>query len=105
MLYAAMGVGPNLLKNRIGGSILAYIIIYIVSQFIMLGVVVGTVSSIIGNPLMAATRVSPPELAVTGEVIAAVDTMVIGVMIGTAVIGVACWFLTRFMLKRKLNLA
>jgi len=105
MLYAAMGVGPNLLKNRVGGSILAFIIIYIVSQFIMLGVVFGTVTSIIGNPIMAAANIGPNGPIVSSSVISAIDTLTISVMIGSAAIGVGCWFLTRFMLKRKLNLA
>jgi len=123
MLYAAMGIGPNLLRNRVGGSILAFIIIYIVSQFVMFGIILGTVTSIAGNPQMMQIMVvgteteavtvagSAPALPMpsggmmTAEFISAVDTFVLSMIIGTAAIGAACWFLTAFMLKRKLNLA
>jgi len=104
MLYAAMGIGPNLLKNRVGGSILAYIIIYIASQFVMIGIIFGTVTTILGNPMVAGANISAAGPAVSGAVITAVDTLVISVMIGSAAIAVACWFITRYMLKRKLNL-
>jgi len=112
MLYAAMGIGPNLLKNRVGGSILAYIIIYIASQFIMFGVMVGTFTSIVGK------QSTVPGAAVTGdgfpmpaggaipqEFISSIDMLVLSAIIGTAAIAVACWFLTQYMLKRKLNLS
>jgi len=123
MLYAAMGIGPNLLKNRVGGSILAYIIIYIASQIVMFGVVVGTVTGISGGPRMVqvaavgtdtegvtvASNVPaipmPEGGAVPQEFISAIGAFVGSTIICTAAIGVVCWLITVFMLKRKLNLA
>ena len=114
MLYAAMGIGPNLLKNRVGGSILAYIIIYIASQFVMLGIIVSTVSAIRIDPGMAQAAVGTGSNAplpaaglgmVTDTIVSAVDTFVLSAIIGTAAMAVVYWFLTVFMLKRKLNLA
>jgi len=114
MLYAAMGTGPNIFKNhRLGGSILAFIIIYVASQFVMLGVVWGMAAAIAIDPMMAqagaGTGMSVNGVQALGTMsesfIANVNTFVWGLIIGTAAIGVVCWFLTTFMLKRKLNLA
>jgi len=108
MLYAAMAIGPNLLKNRVGGSILAFIIIYIASQFIMLGVLIGVANSYGGLNLWTASgpadmgRNAEFAFTQTDNIITAIS---IGCIIASAAIGVCCWFLTRYMLKRKLNLA
>ncbi|MCL2111427.1 MAG: hypothetical protein FWH32_04115 [Clostridiales bacterium] len=99
MLYAAMAIGPNLLKNRIGGSVLAFIIIYVVTSFV-------TAGAMLAVSFSSGTIVAPFHPFVNEvQSIALVDTylwVAIGVSAG---IGVACWFLTRFMVKRKLNLA
>jgi len=104
MLYAAMGIGPNMLKNRVGGSILAFIILYIGSQFVMLAVTFSSMYSIFLNPqMMSATITKGPQ--VPDHVVAAVDTIFAGTIIGTAALAIAFWFITRYMIKRKLNLA
>jgi len=113
MLYAAMGMGPNLLKNRVGGSILAYIIVYVVNQFVMLGIIWGTMTSIVKDPQAVQAGMStgqsvggaPAWGVMPGTFINAIDTLALSLIIGIAAVGVGCWFLTRFMLKRKLNLA
>lgn len=107
MLYAAMGIGPNMIKNRIGGSILAFVIIYVASQFVMLGVMWGVAHTYFAGGLMGQLRDSvamSAEKSISNTV-AVIDSVTIGCIIGYAVIGVVCWFLTRYMLKRKLNLA
>ena len=106
MLYAAMGIGPNLLKNRLGGSILAYIIIYIATQIITSVVIFGSVSAA-GIDTNAGAK-APALLygfAATDGFIQTIDMLVAGVLIANIVVGVVCWFLARYMLKRKLNLA
>ena len=111
MLYAAMGTGPNLLKNRVGGSILAYILIYIVSQFIVLGVTWGAASMAFGPNFILQTSGYGLQSSGYGSapmndiVIPVVNTLIVGALISEAIVGIGCWFLTRFMLKRKLNLA
>jgi len=105
MFYAAMGIGPNLLKNRVGGSVLAYVIIYVASQLIMTFVLFGTISAILGNPQMAPVAPGSHGFAMPQEMIGAVDTIFLVAIIDVAAIGIVCWFITRFMLKRKLNLA
>ena len=98
MLYAAMAVGPNLVKNRVAGSILAFIIIYVVSQIVMAAITFTTVTPM-GLSIMSAQKNEADAAA--SSVLAAF----MGALIGSVVIGVVCWFLTRYMLKRKLNLA
>ena len=104
MLYAAMGVGPNMLKNRVGGSILAYILIYIASQFITVAIMWGVVGATVGPGFMTRTiMLNSPQ--VSDVAISAVDSIIVGAIVSEIAIGVGCWFLTRFMLTRKLNLA
>jgi len=105
MFYAAMSIGPNLLKNRIGGSILAFIIIYIASQVVMSVILWGMSSAIIGAPPSGPRGPNVLGNLMPINMIGAVDTFFWGTLVGTAAIGVVCWFLTRYMLKRKLNLA
>ena len=120
MLYAAMAIGPNLLKNRVGGSILAYIIIYVASQIAISIVTFSSIMNFVGfnlgpgfvreeTAVMAesgahtVTVTSGPMM--TQQDIAGIDAVIWSCIIGYAVIGVCCWFLTQYMLKKKLNLA
>ena len=100
MLYAAMAIGPNLLKNRVGGSILAFIMIYVASQFATVGVVFASLRSLIG--IGTAGSHSGAGLSVSD--IAGIDAFAWSTIAACAAIGACCWFLARFMLKRKLNL-
>ena len=103
MMYAAMAVGPNLIKNRVGGSILAYIIICIVSQLVYFGVLLGMASALVGSKAIFTNTNISGYMASNPTSI--VDTLVGGSIIYCAIMAVGCWFLTRYMLKRKLNLA
>ena len=100
-LYAAMAIGPNLLKNRLGGSILAYIIIAVASQFIYFGIMVGIVSSIAS---MGGLTTDLSEFS-TSAAAPIFDTVIGSLAIYYIIVAVVCWILTRYMLKRKLNLA
>ena len=111
-LYAAMAIGPNLLKNRLGGSILAFIIIQVASQ-IVAGVIAlawARASDFFGD--LGSTIWTSP-IAIEGssvmETVGVADGIINAVLssslVGCVVIAVCCWFLTRFMLKKKLNLA
>ena len=103
-LYAAMAIGPNIIKNRVGGSILAFIIISIATQFATSGILLGAVRVGFGPP---GSWTGPVFSAypMYSNYAAGTDSLLIGCLISTAVIAVVCWFLTVFMLKRKLNLA
>ena len=86
-------------------AILAFIIIYIVSQFVMVGVMFGSMSTILFNPLMQMEMSGATGNEVPDYVVGAVDTIFLCTLVGTAAIATACWFITRYMLTRKLNLA
>jgi hypothetical protein len=100
MLYAAMAIGPNLLKNRIGGSILAYIIICVISQIIYFCITIGVFSSVFRSGFLI--NMAGTDAATT---ISIINSMLISSIVYCVVISVGCGFVTRFMLKRKLNLA
>jgi len=82
MLYAAMAVGPNLLKNRVGGSFLAYIGIVVVYQVVSLAIlwIFGKASGLedlytqggfgfLGNGVADATPVDGAAAAAGAEVV------------------------------------
>ena len=106
MLYAAMAWGPNLLKNRVGGSILAFIILYVAGQIVSLVILFGAgqMFDAIGilSGLSAAGADGFPGFDVINKIVSSVS---VTLLIANAVIAVLCWFFTRYMLNRKLNLA
>jgi len=108
MLYAAMAIGPNLLKNRLGGSILAFIIIAVASQLLTLGIMAGVVAAS-GNFAMILSPDGPAaglsDAVVSQTAMSFVNDLTIGLLISYVIVGTACWFLTQYMLKKKLNLA
>ena len=108
VLYAAMAIGPNLLKNRLGGSILAFIIIAVASQFITLGIMAGVVTTSGGFALLSASQATGQGLgdaAMSQAALSVVNNITIGSLVSYVIIAVVCWFLTRYMMKKKLNLA
>jgi hypothetical protein len=107
MLYAAMAIGPNLLKNRLGGSILAFIIIAVSSQFVSLGIMFGVVSASGSFAMQIPSVVSPEGIdsaALLQTVQGTMHNLTVGSLVSYGIIAVVCWFLTRYMLKKKLNL-
>ena len=116
MLYAAMAIGPNLLKNRLGGSILAFIIIAVASQiasFITISLSSGIGGGISGivevrevMPVSGAESVMPMPMPSAMPVIdQLISSATLTAIISSAIIAIVCWFLTRYMLNKKLNLA
>jgi len=108
-LFAAMSIGPNLLKNRLGGSILAFIIIIVASQIINFATVFVT-RSIIGGFTMprgiATAAMANGNLGFSLPFVnQIVNAVTLSSLIGSVIVAVACWFLTRYMLTKKLNLA
>ncbi|MDR3365025.1 MAG: hypothetical protein LBS91_08820 [Clostridiales Family XIII bacterium] len=99
MTYAAMAIGPNLVKNhRLGGSILAFVIIVVIYQILSSLFMAGGLMWNISNPF----RPDMGSEALTNSI--GSSLMVVSIAM-YAVTGVICWFLTRFMLRKKLNLA
>ena len=109
MLYAAMATGPNLLKNRVGGSILAYIAIYIISMIVTAVILFACARVFMDSGFFGGfndfSRNAYEVEYFTRQAFAGVEFVVWASTIGSGAIAVGCWFLTRFMLKRKLNLA
>jgi len=142
MFYAAMSIGPNLLKNRLGGSILAYIIIYIATQFVLaialaillLPQLVSMNSSLVpesarfsavenvemleggsqeiviasGSIADGSVNIESPDMqgiVVSPSDIASIDVFFAVMALVLVGIAVACWFITRHMLTKRLNLA
>jgi hypothetical protein len=118
--YAAMSIGPNLIKNRLGGSILAYIIIYVVYNvvsavllfvwFLPVLAMANTeeFSALVGQSI----EVTPTSFSIYDG---AMEMMQVFNTIGLYALGycvtlylltvIPCYLVTRYMLKRKLNLA
>ena len=107
-LYAAMAIGPNLLRNRLGGSVLAFIIIAIASQILTAvamyfsAIVPGGLNGII--PTDAIIQNGDIGLASYAVMDQFVNIISLAVIVCSAVIAIICWFLTRYMLNKKLNL-
>ncbi|MDR1816053.1 MAG: hypothetical protein LBR00_05150 [Clostridiales Family XIII bacterium] len=131
MLFAAMSWGPVLLKNhRVGGSFLAYIILYAITQIVMGAVLLviglsnwGAVGPVeiggavpLGGPgstfdVAVADGADAPlafadgNLAFSPADISSVTAILLITLVINVAFGVAYWFFTRAMLNRKQNLA
>jgi len=114
MFYAAIAIGPNFTKSRLGGSVLAYVLIYIGVQIL----------STIQMLILAMPMSKPVEIFFDS-----IDTMSMGfnvpsammqlsgavdqmVLLSTVVFGLGClalaivyYFITRHFMTKKLNLA
>jgi len=112
MLYAAMAIGPNLIKSRLGGSVLAYLILYTVTQvvsLILLMILVLPLSgqmAAIGNAYNAATLDAVVDYAGLATAVNQIVTMLIA---GSCVVYLALsavfYYLTHRFVSRNLNLA
>jgi hypothetical protein len=120
--YAAMSIGPHITKNRLGGSILGYIIIVVVTQIAVTLVLFigygrrmmegfgpdGALTLSDGTTLTAQSEISDgmlydPVLAhsVNSD---GLQLLAVCIVINVAV-AAGCMILSNYMLKRKLNLA
>jgi hypothetical protein len=99
--YTAISIGPHITKSRIGGSIIAYIIIYVATQII----------GIIGSIIMLLQM----QMPIDGDIylndisaISAANSVASGyfvlIVVMDLVIAVPCYLVTHHMLSKKLNL-
>jgi len=116
MFYAAMSIGPNLTKSRLGGSLLAYVILYVAGQLIgIIELVVltlpaanlGTSSAdiIVSTTSEAAQDILPllTQIAAPVNDLVLLLTVVLGV--GYLLLSAALYLISRHFLTKKLNLA
>ncbi|MCL2757414.1 MAG: hypothetical protein FWD43_04980 [Coriobacteriia bacterium] len=106
MFYASMAIGPNIIKSRLGGTVLAYLILYVAMQIVstiqmvLLVIPLNNLATSIDNALMWGN---------IAGVMSAVDSIMVysTVFYGIAylVIGIVFYLLTRYFMSRKLNLA
>jgi hypothetical protein len=107
--YAACAIGPNIIKSRLGGSVIAYLIIYCIEQ------AVGTAAMVLGA-LLVGSQLKTPEASydVVGspqmEIFASGIDFATLVLVGGScalmlLLCVVLYFLTRYFMTRRLNLA
>jgi hypothetical protein len=101
--YTAISIGPHITRSRIGGSIIAYIIIYVATQ------IIGIIGSLI--MLLAMQAQTEEVIFSTGSVSSAIETansVALGyfilMVVMDLVIAIPCYFIMRHMLNKKLNL-
>ncbi|MCL2655576.1 MAG: hypothetical protein FWD65_07805 [Coriobacteriia bacterium] len=106
--YAAMAIGPNLLKSRLGGSVLTYVIFYFALELINLGVLMvlsfgvsGKFSNI--NFAISDTGMLSTETASAINRLVSTTSLTVGVEY--LVLAVVFFCLARYFMTRKLNLA
>jgi hypothetical protein len=101
--YAAISIGPHITKSRVGGSIIAFIIIYVATQFVAL---IGVLFLLI--PLSGSRYDYTFESTNIYEMVNWMNSMALTYFIILAtlaiVIGGACYYITHRMIDKKLNL-
>ncbi len=109
MFYTAISIGPNLTKSRLGGSVLAFVIIYFASQIIA---TIQLVSLII--PLSYIDEVALPYSIGIGTPIellapSTLDQTILWIfgtyIVGYIVVSLVYYLITRYFMTKKLNLA
>lgn len=106
MFYAAMAIGPNLTKNRLLGSFLGYVIIYIAQQIVGIISIMIIYSSKFFSQLsyMDTNSTLPAERLITLfdqigiQLFIYINTL-------NLIMAIAYYIITRFFLKNKLNLS
>jgi len=116
MVYAAIAIGPNLVKSsRLGGSVLAFVILYVATQVLgliamgiwalmskgLLSAIVSTVTAIPGGAEMNIDPSTFPAPLVNQAWFAFFSIFVVE----SLVVGVVSFLLTRRFIGRRLNLA
>ena len=116
MVYAAVAIGPNLIKgSRLGGSVLAYVILYVASQ--VLGLLAMGVWALLSRGLINAFVLTITAIPGGAEVNVDLSTFpapmvnqawygFVGVfVVESLVIGIVSFVLARHFISRRLNLA
>jgi hypothetical protein len=98
--YTAISIGPHITKSRIGGSIIAYIIIYIAMQ------VVSTIGTMVMMLFLSDGMFTSVQSA--DDMVHQVNYIATGhflLLAGISLaVGIACYVITHRMIDRKLNL-
>jgi hypothetical protein len=111
-LYCSMALGQHITKNRVAGSFIAFIIISIATQIITYSVL--AILHITQRPEYAALRIAAlpakgtesEQLKIWADFANGIfNSYSIATTITSVAIGAACYAITRYLLKRKLNLA
>jgi hypothetical protein len=92
-----MSLGMHITKSRLGGTILAYLIIYVANQ------IVSTVVMLVGMLIVSAKDVDVFADAVeqTNSITVPVILMMV---VSYVIVGVGCYMVTHKVLNKKLNL-
>ena len=105
MFYTAMAIGPNLTKNRLLGSFLAYLIVYAAVQVVSLISIFGVGYAGLFKQIEYANTVTMTTETVFNEVSSLFTTMFFYVNILNLITIVGCYIVTRYFVKNKLNLS
>ena len=107
--YAAIAIGPNIIKSRLGGSVVVYIAIYFVLQivstlgvFLIIALLQGQIEMLMPGDNPLAMMVMPTTVAAVNQIVL-VSSLTL--CVGEVVLAVILYVLTRYFLTRKLNLA
>jgi hypothetical protein len=116
LLYGAMSLGPHITKNRVGGSFLAFIILSVGTSVATWAVVRLTgITERVNHDAMQLTALTTDNsdvLSNTDGIELLIDftngsfySFTLASTIASAAVGIVCYFLSHYLLKRKLNLA
>ncbi|MDR1271600.1 MAG: hypothetical protein LBK04_01190 [Clostridiales Family XIII bacterium] len=104
--YTAISIGSHITRSRIGGSIIGYIIVYIGSQIIN-----GIGALILIMPMSSETYIYPTYISSSagmGSTAGMVNSIVLSYFITFILVGLAiaipCYFISHYMISKKLNL-
>jgi len=110
--FAAMAIGPRITKSRLGGTILAYLIIYVAVQVIstiqllVISIPINDHAQTITNTLI---DIDIPTMAMLGQLSASIDSIVVIFTVSYGLVNlsmaVGFYLLTRYFMTKKLNLA
>jgi hypothetical protein len=99
-VYTAISIGPHITSSRIGGSIIAYILVYIATQII----------SLIGSSILFAITFNDGFSSYSGAYseISMINSVFFSyfalLLVMNLAITIPCFFITHHMLNKKLNL-
>jgi hypothetical protein len=109
MLYTAIAIGPNLTKSRLGGTVLAYILVYIATQIVATIQLVVLIVPIAAMDSSTFTVYGGSATALEFFVPSTVDQAALWIfgtfIVGYIVMSLAYYLITRHFMTRKLNLA
>lgn len=106
MFFAAMAIGPNITKSRLGGSVIAFIILYIGVQIIdTIGLVAMVVPLNTQATIISDSTMSLDLPLMSQAVNSAVTTLTVGNTLIMGALSVVFFIIARHFMTKKLNLA